>query len=730
MFGIQKKSKPKQADNTQGGMIQGKGTGTSDDIKKNVDSGSYIMPADSTQQIGAQNLEGMGQQKNVNLSNGEFQLTPDQVHSVGVQTLDQMKGATHTPVDQPQLGIKPGQEKPELFFANGGLVSAYPSADDIRKARRGTNVPSTAHAQEFLGGQSQQQTGGPQARASQTFDGQARTVNPPPSTAHAQEFVGRQAASQQGGALQPRMGQTYDGQARSASNLPATTSAPAAAGGGANGSSFLSRAGGKALGAAKGLGIFHGIGSMVGGAIDGFNTSTEDYATRMGLDPNAERGALAETGIRTAGVLSDVGNAATLGLLGNRFPDKQRAAAEQGLLDQQARYAAHNAAKNKQQAPMEAQAAPQPSFNDSINNQMYGNPAMPQIQAAAPQSSDPYAVQQKGNSFSYSNPNAANQARAQGVPELQSSGFVGGIRPANDPRGVQNFMANTREMGPSQEQINRALSGLNNGQRNQGIAYPDRPMRNEQQEAERRNVMQTIQAPIKGARGTTSSQRAQLLDLQNGEDSRATTMYNTDANNATSQLNNSTNNTSAIAQTMMREQGSNDRAVLGENGQNSRYSMGLEQDAAKFNADYGLKSREANLNETKEGFGIRNSQRVEKLYEMYDKAETDEQRASIQERINRFTGAKGESGKDRYMTVGGGQEYNKEEGVMINRPQQIFDTKTGKLQNMDGSMASNNTVNDADFDKRKLENGAVYQSPDGKYFRWDAKTQKPIPVQQ
>lgn len=723
-----------QAQANKGGKIKGKGTGTSDEIKKTVPGGSYIMPKDSTDAIGEENLARLGQPTDVNLSNGEFQLTPDQVHSVGVQALEQIKGQTHTQVDQPTVGFGIGQGgeegKPELFFANGGLVSPYPSADDIRKARRGTNVPSTAHAQEFLGGQSQQQTGGPQARTSQTFDGQARTVNPPPSTAHAQEFVGRQAASQQGGALQPRMGQTYDGQARSASNLPATTSAPAAAGGGANGSSFLSRAGGKALGAAKGLGIFHGIGSMVGGAVDGFNTSTEDYATRMGLDPNAERGALAETGIRTAGVLSDVGNAATLGLLGNRFPDKQRAAAEQGLLDQQARYAAHNAAKNKQQAPMEAQAAPQPSFNDSINNQMYGNPAMPQTQAAAPQSSDPYAVQQKGNSFSYSNPNAANQARAQGVPELQSSGFVGGIRPANDPRGVQNLMANTREMGPSQEQINRALDELNGGQRNQGIAYPDRPMRNEQQEAERRNVMQTIQAPIKGARGTTSSQRAQLLDLQNGEDNRATTMYNTDANNATSQLNNSTNNTSAIVQTMMREQGSNDRAVLGENGQNSRYSMGLEQDAAKFNADYGLKSREANLNETKEGFGIRNSQRVEKLYEMYDKAETDEQRASIQERINRFTGAKGESGKDRYMTVGGGQEYNKEEGVMINRPQQIFDTKTGKLQNMDGSMASNNTVNDADFDKRKLENGAVYQSPDGKYFRWDAKTQKPIPVQQ
>jgi len=40
MFGIQQKGKPKQADTGKGGMIKGKGTGTSDDIKKNVKSGS------------------------------------------------------------------------------------------------------------------------------------------------------------------------------------------------------------------------------------------------------------------------------------------------------------------------------------------------------------------------------------------------------------------------------------------------------------------------------------------------------------------------------------------------------------------------------------------------------------------------------------------------------------------------------------------------------------------
>ena len=707
----------------QGGKIKGKGTGTSDDIKKTVDSGSYIMPKDSTDAIGEENLARLGQPTDVNLSNGEFQLTPDQVHSVGVQALDQMKGQTHTPVDQPQMGFgigQGGQEEPQMFFANGGLVSPYPSADDIRKARRGTNVPSTAHAQEFLGGQQQQQAG-QQARTGQTFNGQARTVNPPPSTAHAQDFLGRKTAPQQpGGPLQTR-GQTINGQSRPVSNLPATTSAPAAGGGGAGGPGFLQRAGSKALGAAKGLGVLHGIGSMVGGAVEGFNTDTGDYATRMGLDPDADRGAAANFGIRAAGVMSDVGNAATFGMLGQRFPDKQLNQAKADLAAQQARFAAHNAQKN--QAPAAAaqpaaKAPAQPSFDQSVNDAIY-----PGAQAAGPQappSNDPYKIQQQGNSFSYQNPNAAAAARSNGVPELQSTGIQG----SSDPRGVANLMANTREMGASQEQIDRAIQqAMNGGGQGFGIQYPDRPQRNDAQEAERRNVLTQIQAPIQGARGMTSSQRSQLAEMQTGEDGRAVTMYNTDANNATSQLNNSTNNASNIAQTMMREQGANDRTILGEDGQNMRTGASLRNDREKFN-------REMSLTEQKEGFGIRNAARVEKLNEMYDKAETDEQRQSIMQRINRLTGAKDQSGKDRYMTVGGGQEYNREEGVMINRPQQIFDTQTGNLLNMDGSPAGT-TADNSQADTSRFKDGQVYQSKStGEYFRWDAKSQKTIPVQQ
>lgn len=112
-----------------GGMVRGPGTGISDDVPDRVPEGTYIMPADSTAQLGPDKLASMGargfkaggkkaaggKSVPVNLSNGEFKLPPEQVHAVGVQALEQMKNATHTPAAQ-QAG------EPEMFFANGGAV--------------------------------------------------------------------------------------------------------------------------------------------------------------------------------------------------------------------------------------------------------------------------------------------------------------------------------------------------------------------------------------------------------------------------------------------------------------------------------------------------------------------------------------------------------------------------------------------------------------------------------
>lgn len=124
------------------GMVRGPGTGTSDDVKDAVPPGTYIMPADSTQQIGpealgaagfrpgskpkAPNIPGMGfgptAQVPVNLSNGEFRLSPEQVHAIGVQVLEGMKAATHTPAGEQGGSDGDDASTRELFFADGGLV--------------------------------------------------------------------------------------------------------------------------------------------------------------------------------------------------------------------------------------------------------------------------------------------------------------------------------------------------------------------------------------------------------------------------------------------------------------------------------------------------------------------------------------------------------------------------------------------------------------------------------
>ncbi len=611
MYGLKKRSKQ-----DENGLIQGAGTGTSDDIKKNVPAGSYIMPADSTQQIGTNNLKNMGSPTPVNLSNGEFQLSPDQVHSVGVQTLDAMKNQTHVPVDQPQLGFKPGQNKPELFFANGGLVpSAYPSADDIRRAQ-------------------QNRIGGPQMR---DVSGITRDVNRSlPST-------------------------TVNTPSTSNSTPSSSPANPAPTQGGGFGAGVRNFVNNSKL--VKGTGYLGAASALFANAA----TPSEDYRERFGFgdqspeDLGTLKGFAKDFGIRGLGYASDLGNALTFGQAGRFYADKQRIASE-------------------------AKAA-QPEFNTKQNkpntvvNNPFGNNKTPpttqtQPEAQTPsnsvQNSDPYAIQQKGNSFSYANPSAAAQARADGVREGEGLGFK--VRPVNDPRGVANLFANTQEMGPTEQQIQNAIAqremNLGLGMRGYGNNPVQAPQRNEAQEAERQAVIRAASTPIAGARGLTANQVRTLSDLQQGEDNRANQRYTTDANNV-----------AALQREAMGQAGQNYRTELGEQGTNNRFNANLGFDAQKFQATNDLANREFNLNATEKGFGIRNSARLEKLYEQYDAAKSDEDRKSIQEKINRYAGNKADTGKDRYMTVGGGQQWDDKAGGTLTQPQRLFDTQTQQFVN-------------------------------------------------
>lgn len=122
-----------------GGMIRGPGTGTSDDIEAKMPTGSYIMPADSTEQVGEESLEGLGSPANVRVSNGEYQLPPEQVHAVGVQALDQIKNETHASAAK---GFKPQVNRDgEQFFNQGGQV-----LDEEEAKRRAARTPGLAPA--------------------------------------------------------------------------------------------------------------------------------------------------------------------------------------------------------------------------------------------------------------------------------------------------------------------------------------------------------------------------------------------------------------------------------------------------------------------------------------------------------------------------------------------------------------------------------------------------------
>ena len=126
----------------------------------------------------------------------------------------------------------------------------------------------------------------------------------------------------------------------------------------------------------------------------------------------------------------------------------------------------------------------------------------------------------------------------------------------------------------------------------------------------------------------------------------------------------------------------------------------------KFNATNDLANREFNLSATEKGFGIRNSARLEKLYEQYDTAETDEQRQSIQEKINRYAGNK--AGKDRFMTVGGGQYWDDKAQAVLTQPQRLFDSEEKQYVDMPQGNTQQPLQNHIDALKKNPDQAAQF----------------------
>ncbi|MDG9927403.1 MULTISPECIES: hypothetical protein [unclassified Pseudomonas] len=342
MYGFKKGSKPKQQ-LANGGRVRGPGTGTSDDIPAQIPAGSYIMPADSTEQIGEGALAAMGQGPvDVNLSNGEFGLPPEQVHAVGVQALDAMKNATHTPTGQPALGFKPGggqqqAGEPELFFADGGVVN-----DDLKKrlqqlrgASPTVQQPGAGPKPNVIYGNSDGVSGRgfmPSSARGVTVSGQPvqaaqRPGLPPPAgpapaapepnyRARA-EAMGRAKADSAAYEAERARQDARFSEAQARGGQPAQPVQSTTRGFASGARNFVNKAG-------KGGAVLSAVPGIIN-AMDDDSTAT--YAKRLGLDEPTGDGSAGDiakfAALRGLGFATDVGSAMTFGLADKLYQDKR-----------------------------------------------------------------------------------------------------------------------------------------------------------------------------------------------------------------------------------------------------------------------------------------------------------------------------------------------------------------------------------------------------------------------
>lgn len=138
-----------------GGLIRGPGTGTSDSIATEKRPGTFIMPADSTQVIGPEALEKLGEfddgamegqdeKMPVRLSNGEFEFAPEQVQVLGEAVLTVMRNATHQPAGEQGEAPTGKGFTPHQFFSGGGTVQDKERLKRINQIPAGSDVQAPA----------------------------------------------------------------------------------------------------------------------------------------------------------------------------------------------------------------------------------------------------------------------------------------------------------------------------------------------------------------------------------------------------------------------------------------------------------------------------------------------------------------------------------------------------------------------------------------------------------
>lgn len=627
MYGFKAGAAPK--DKPKGEKIKGPGTGTSDSIKTKVPSGTYIMPADSTEQIGEKTLGELGKPVPVNLSNGEYQMPPEQVHAVGAQVLDQMKDATHTPVAA--MGFKP--QEGELYFADGGAVE---STDDLIariSAKYGTGGGSSPR---------QQPTAAPAPAPQQPAQ---RPATPSIGSAadalrNRKRQIAEAAGFADGGLVDdeqrsrtgpsPQMGAVALGNARRVERMGGQGLYEQA------GKDLVSQAFPNTVTAIRGAGQNIAEANEKGGIPAAIGATVRNtMVPAIGFAADVGRGAMQ--------ILDPAANALKTTVTGDPTPiDGTRSAA--GFSTQHRSQPSTRAAAPQRQAGDPARPPAAQGFNPSTLTEQQRNDAGDAYRSAW-QREAPSGMR-GANDQALGFYNAEQQVRgsnvtarrgANGVMEFSGNGE--GALPQNYTRGFDLNAANERMAAANaiRQGYLDAKDGSDGGPRGGVIGN------SAVDETNARFRESALQESMKG-------------------------MGRTRLNATVSMRNADVANQRAAAELAMRErEGAANRGLAAQAEANrtaiDRGRLGIDQQRA---------DTEANVR----GFEARGLERVEKLYTAYENAKTPEERAAVAEQIRAMNG---KDAPNRYTVVPGGQEIDPTTNMAFTRPARVFNNQTGQF---------------------------------------------------
>ena len=612
-----------------GGMVRGPGTGTSDDVKDKVREGTYIMPADSTKEIGAGALAKMSKVP-VKLSNGEYKLTPEQVHAIGVQTLEGMKDATHEPVRK--------------AYADGGVVE-----DDRAKVsqpvpgvqRQGSSYTATTVAD----------------RARQPgFSMGAGTYTPKPAAQPA-PMVQQPASAPTTSAQVVRQGNSFS----AAPAVPRPVAAPAPSASAAM----------AAMPSQKPAATTQTKPMPTGWATDGerFMPGVQNVWNESGkaigdLVGQGRYGAAAGETARAAASYVPAFFDDTIG-------GAYRSIAP-GVIDAAKQFfGAGDAGATAAPAPSAAQkmAAPPAPAQVGTSNVQGGRgninpaPVNPNTPIPKPTTEIAPGIYRQGNSYGDSPEAAASGARPSQGPSARniSAADVLASRSGQQPADVMGIYARASEALKGVAEAQRALDDYGPGSGGQGGGTYIKHSGNDWETEKNLKNLRTSASSITnrpGRRGEPSvEQQAYLKAL--------------DADMAAR----SGNNPAAIE--AMRQQGETARFNAREAGETARAGMRSAADARRDGLAAELGRGKLDLERTAQGYANSSLARQEKLYADYDAAKTPEERAAIAQKIRDLAGKSSQDG--RYQLVRGEQVFDEKANALRNTGERLYDTQLGKF---------------------------------------------------